>query len=58
MEVHLADNFYAISHQIVHLPLQFAEGAIHTVEFWVFPALNHVIILGMPFIYTLDPSIY
>ena len=32
IEVHLADNSLVISHQIVHLPLQFADDAIHTVE--------------------------
>ena len=57
MEVHLADNSSFISHQIVHLPLQFADGAIHTVEFRVVPALNHAIILGIPFLHTLNPSI-
>ena len=47
MEVHLADNFLVIFHQIVLLPLQFADGAIHTAAFWVIPLLNHDIILGI-----------
>ena len=45
MEVHLADNSLVVSYQIVHLPWKFADGAIHTVDFWVGPALNHAIIL-------------
>ena len=57
MEVHLADNSSVISHHIVHLPLYFADGAIHTVEFRVVPALNHAIMLGMPFLHTFSPSI-
>ena len=55
--MHLSDNSSVISHQIVHLPLKFADGAIHTVEFRVVPALNHAIILEIPFLYTLNPSI-
>ena len=42
----------------MHLPLQFADGAIHTVEFHVFSALNYTIILGMPFPHILKPSTY
>ena len=57
MEVHLTDISLFFSHQIVYLPLQFGGGAIHTFEFWVVPALNHAIILGMPFLHTLNPSI-
>ena len=57
MEVHLADNSSVISHQYIHLPLKFADGAIHNFEFWVVPALNHAIILRIPFPYTLNPSI-
>ena len=57
IKVHLAENYSVISDQIVHLPLQFADGAIYTVEFWVVPAFNHAILLGMPFLYTLNPSI-
>ena len=57
MEVHLSDNYSVVSHQIVHLPLHFADGAIHTVEFRVVYALNHAIILGMPFLPTLNPQI-
>ena len=56
--MHLAKNSSVISHQIVHLPVQFAYGAIHTVEFWVLPSLNNAIILGIPFLHTLNPSIY
>ena len=37
MELHLAYNSSIVSHQIVHLPLQFADSAIHTVEFGVVP---------------------
>ena len=57
MEVHLADNFSVISHQIVHLLVQFADGVVHTVEFWAVPVLNHAITLGMPFLHTLNTSI-
>ena len=57
MEVHLANNSSVISHQIVHLPLQFADVAIHTVGFWIVPALNHAIILRMPFLHILNPII-
>ena len=57
VKVHLADNSSVISHQIVHLPLQFTNIAIHTVEFRVVPALNHNIVLGMPFLHTLKLSI-
>ena len=46
MELHFSDNFSLFSHQIVHLALQFADGAMHTFEFWVFTALNHTITLG------------
>ena len=56
MEVHLADNSLVISHQTVHLPLQFADSAIYTVKFEV-SALNHAIILGMLFLHKLNPSI-
>ena len=57
MEVHFADNFSVVSHQIAHLPFHFADGAIHTLEFRVVSALNHAIILGMPFLPTLNPQI-
>ena len=57
MEVHLADNSSAVSHQIVHLPLLFADGAVHTAESWAVPALNHAIILGMPFLHKFNPII-
>ena len=40
----------------MYLPLQFADGAIHTVEVRVVPALNHAIILGMPFLHIVNPS--
>ena len=33
MEVHLDDNSLVISHRIVHLLLNFADSALHTVEF-------------------------
>ena len=56
-KLHLADASSVISHQIVHLPLQFADRAIYTVEFWVVPALNYTIILGMHFLHTLNSSI-
>ena len=52
MEVHLDENYWAISHQIVHLPIEFTYGAIYTVEFRVFPALNHALIMEMPFPHT------
>ena len=57
MEVYLADNFSVISHQSMHLPLQFADSATHTVEFRVGPALKYAIIWGVPFLYILNPSI-
>ena len=41
----------------MHLPLQFANGAIHTVEFRVLPALNQAIILRMPLLYTISTDI-
>ena len=57
MEVHLADNSSVISHHIVYLPMQFADGAIHPVKFLVLSALYHAIILGTPFLYTFNPII-
>ena len=57
IEVHFLDNSSIISHQIVHLPLRFADGAVHTVEFQVVPPLNHAIILGMHFLHRLIPSV-
>ena len=57
MEMHLADNYQVVSYQIVNLLLKFANGAVHTVEFWVVPALNHAIILGMPFLHIFNPSV-
>ena len=57
MEVHLANNSLVITHQIMYLLLQFADNTIYTVEFWVVPALNYAIILGMPFPHTLSPTI-
>ena len=56
--MHLADNSSVISHQVVHLQLKFADGAMHTVKLWVVPALNHIIILGMPFLHKFIPSNY
>ena len=47
--MHLADIYSVIYHQIVHLPLKLADGTVHTIEFWEVPALNHAIILEMPF---------
>ena len=55
--MYLTDNPSVIPHHIVHLPLIFADAIIHTIELWVIPALDHAIILGMPFLYTLDPPI-
>ena len=57
MEVHLADSSLLISYQNVHLPFQFADVAIHTVEFWVISALNYDITLGMPFLHILNRRI-
>ena len=54
--MHLADSYTVISHQIMHLPIIFDDGAVHTVEFWVVPILNHAIILGIPFLHELYPS--
>ena len=47
----LADNCSVISHKSVHLPLKFADSAVHTVEFQVVLALNCNIILQIPFFY-------
>ena len=55
--MHLADKSTVVSHQIVQLPLKFADGAVYTVEFWVIPVLNHAIILGIPFLNIFNPSI-
>ena len=57
LEVYLAENSSIIYLQIMQLPLQFADGVIYTVEVRVVPALNYAIILGMPFLYTLNPNI-
>ena len=57
MEVHLADSSSVFSHQIVHLPLQYADGAIHTVDFRIVLTLNHTIILVMPFLHRINPSV-
>ena len=57
MELHLADNSTAISHQIVHLALKFSDGTMHIVEFRVVLALNHAIILEIPFQHKFNPSI-
>ena len=45
--MHLVENSSVVSYQIMHLSLQFADGAIHTVKFCVVSALNHAIILGL-----------
>ena len=39
------------------IPLKFAENVEYTVEFRVVPALNHQIILGMPFLHQVNPTI-
>ena len=57
MEVHLADYSSLISHQIVCLLLKFADGAMHNVEFRVFPTLNYTIILGMLFLHLVNTRI-
>ena len=57
MEVHLDDYYSVISHQIVYLPLNFVDDAVHTVEFWLVSALNRDKILGMPLLNQLNPSI-
>ena len=57
MKVYLAENYSVICHQIVDLPLKFAESAVHTVEFWVVPASNHATSLGIPFLHKFSPSI-
>ena len=58
MEVHFSDNSTVISHLIMHLPLQFADGAIHTVEYRVVPALNHALTLGMPSLHIFNSNVY
>ena len=55
--MHLADNNKIISIQNLEIPLKFAENIEYTVEFRVVPALNHQIILGMPFLYQVNPLI-
>ena len=55
--VHLANNSLFISHQIMYLLVQFIDSAIYAVEVRVVPALNNAIVLGMPFLHTLNPSI-
>ena len=57
MELLLADNYSVVSQQIVHLPLQFTDSAIHTDEFRVVSSFNHAIILEMTFLHILNPSI-
>ena len=41
----------------MHLPLKFADNAVHTVEFRVIPTLNHAKILVMPFLQKISPNI-
>ena len=55
--MHLDNNSLVISHQIVYLLLNFADSAVDAVEFWVVPALNHAIILGIPFLHIYNPII-
>ena len=57
MEVHLAKKSSVISHQTVYLQLQLAKSTIYTVEFRIVTAWNHSIIMVIPFLYTLKPSI-
>ena len=57
MKVQLTYNSLVIFHQIMHLKPIFADSAVHAVELWVVLALNHAIILGMPFLHTLSPCI-
>ena len=51
------ENYLEVSHQIMHLLLQFANGAVHTVEFWLVPAFNHAINFRIPFLHELYPTI-
>ena len=57
IDVYLAENSSIVFHQIVHLPVQYADGTIYTVEFRIIPVLNHAIILGMPFVHAFNPNI-
>ena len=57
MEVHLADNSNAISHQIMYLLLIFAYVASHIVKCWAFPALNDNKKLRMPLLHQFNPII-
>ena len=53
----LAGSYLVVSHQNVYLPLIFADSAVHTVKFWVVLALNHAIVLKMPFLHKFNPSL-
>ena len=55
--MHLIDNCFIIYYQIVHLPLKFADSAVHTVVFWIVTALNYAIILVRPYLYKFNPII-
>ena len=57
IEGHLDDNSSVISHQIVHLPLIFANDDVHTVESWVVSILNHAIILRKSFFHKFNAYI-
>ena len=57
IEIHLDNNSFVISNQIVRLLFMFTNSAYHTIEIWVIPALNHAIILGMPSLHQFNPII-
>ena len=48
--------FWFVFGTVLHY-LQFANDSIYTVEFQVVPTLNHAIILGIPLLHIINPSI-
>ena len=57
MEVHLADNSTAMSHQIMYLLLIFAYFASNIVKCWALPALNDNKKLRISLLHQFNPSI-
>ena len=58
MKVHLADSCLVISHEIVQLPLLFADRIQCAVEFRVVPVFSHAIIPIMLFLHILNPLLF
>ena len=55
MGVHFTNNYPVVSHQIAQLPLIFADGTLHMIEFLPVLVLNYATILRMPFLYKYNP---